>query len=329
MSVAPFASENVCCPRCGADDAAPRLPLVHSRIVSCRPCGMSYVNPRATSAHLQAKLQQWAEQDVVDEQRLAGAFDAGNLAHYDRLLGLLERHADPGRRRLLDVGCATGAFLTVARDRGWSARGLEIGAASSAHARERLGLDVARASLYDYAAPAGGFDAIAFLEVIEHLERPAEALARIREMLSPQGLLLATTPNFDSLYRRLFGNRWWVVNCEDEHIVLFNPATLAGMLREQGFEVLELRIRGLDLAGLAREAKAALAGSRAGPPGADPGAGYYRDRSARARIKALLERVGLLPAARALLRALDRTFAWRASPTYAWGEQLIVVARRI
>lgn len=316
------------CPRCGKDDARPQLKLVHSWIVRCGGCGMSYVNPRATSAHIESKLQQWARQDVVDEARLSTAFDEGNLSHYGRLLDALDAHVGYARGKLLDVGCSTGAFLSVARSRGWEVAGLEIGIASCAHARERLGIDAHRASIYDFDAPAGSFRAVALLEVIEHLERPLEALGRIHGLLEPGGLLLLTTPNYDSLYRRIFGARWWVVNCEDEHIVLFNRATLAGALRETGFEILDERIRGLDLAGLAREAKRSLAGSKAGATQAEAAQGYYEARDTRARLKALLEKIGLLAAVRAMLRGVDRTFTWRLSPTHAWGEQLIVVARR-
>lgn len=317
----------VACPRCGVDDAEQRVALVRSWIVTCRRCAMSYVNPRQSSERLAAKLEQWAEQDVVDEARLATSFEAGNLEHYGRLLALMQRHAGARRGSILDVGCSTGAFLTVARAAGWRAQGLEVGVASSAHARNALGLDVAQGSLYDAQPTAEGYDAVAFLEVIEHLERPAEALSRIHQLLAPRGLLLLTTPNFDSLYRRLFGGRWWVINCEDEHIVLFTLATLCGMLEEQGFEVLDARIRGLDLPGLAREAKQALRGRKDVRPGAAADS-YYEDRGRRARLKSAFRRLGLLGAAKAALRGLDRTFAWRASPTYAWGEQLIVVARR-
>jgi 2-polyprenyl-3-methyl-5-hydroxy-6-metoxy-1,4-benzoquinol methylase len=314
----------VACPRCGANAARHRYRLVEGSIVTCRRCDLSYVNPRASSDRLQAKLQAWARQDVLDQERLRTAFDEGNLGHYRRLLDRLGRHAGAGRR-LLDVGCATGAFLGAAREAGWRVKGLEIGEASARHAREQLGLDVERASLYDFGSPER-FDAIAFLEVIEHLERPKEALERIHALLAPEGLLLVTTPNFDSLYRRLFGSRWWVVNCEDEHIVLFNRATLTGLLEESGFEVLDLAIRGLDVGGLAREARASLRGRPASR--AEAAQGYYESRAGRARLKRAIERVGLLAAARAGLRALDATFSWRFSPTHAWGEQLIAVARR-
>lgn len=316
------------CPRCGADDAAHRLELVESAIVTCRACAMSYVNPRVASGRLESKLQSWAQQDVVDEERLRIAFDAGNLEHYGRLLAALGANAQGPGRRLLDVGCSTGAFMSVARDAGWQVQGLEIGVASAAYARESLGLDVRRGSLYDFGAPAGTLDAVAMLEVIEHLERPAEAARRIAGLLRPGGLLLVTTPNFDSLYRRLFGSRWWVVNCEDEHIVLFNLATLEGLLRDNGFEIVSSRIRGLDVLGLAREARRSLSAARA--PAVEQGgpAGHYEQRESITRAKALLSRAKILGGAKAMLRALDRTYTWRASPTFAWGEQLVVIARR-
>jgi 2-polyprenyl-3-methyl-5-hydroxy-6-metoxy-1,4-benzoquinol methylase len=287
------------------------------------------VTPRARTAEMEAKLQAWAEQDVVDEQRLAVMFGDGNLEHYRRLLALVEaQHPNP-RRRLLDIGCATGALLTVARERRWTVSGLEIGLASSQYARERLGLSVERRSVYDFEPEPGAYDAVAFLEVIEHLEHPLEALRRIHTMLVPGGLLLVTTPNYDSLYRRLFGARWWVVNCEDEHIVLFTRDTLTGALRDAGFEPVAERIRGLDVPGLLREAKRALHGGAKVAPTQDTTAeGYYVARNARSRIKSALGRLRMLAAAKALLRGLERTFSWRFSPTHAWGEQLVMVARR-
>lgn len=320
--------ESVPCPRCARDVTVFRYHLERSDIVSCRNCGLSYVTPRARTADMEAKLQAWAEQDVVDATRLAVMFSDGNLAHYRRLLALVEaQHPDP-RRRLLDIGCATGAFLAVARERGWTVSGLEIGLASSRYARDELGLAVQRRSVYDFEPGPDAYDAVAFLEVIEHLERPLDALRRIHAMLAPGGLLLVTTPNYDSLYRRLFGARWWVINCEDEHIVLFDRDSLAGLLRDAGFEPVVERIRGLDLAGLAREALRGPRGAVEAPAQATTADGYYAARDARTRLASMLGRLGMLGAAKALLRGLDRTFGWRLSPTHAWGEQLVMVARK-
>mgnify|MGYP000874339930 CR=1 FL=1 len=320
---------HVLCPRCGADDARFRYRLDVSSIVSCRACGLCYVEPRVSSVDLQRKLQQWAEQDVVDDERLRSAFEPGALEYYARFLAWMTRYARGPGRRLLDIGCSTGAFLSVARKAGWQAQGVEIGRASATYARDVLGLDVQHGTLYEVDAPPASCDGVAMIEVIEHLEHPRLALDCVRRLLKPDGVLLVTTPNFDSLYRRLFGSRWWVINCEDEHIVLFNLATLVGMLDDAGFEVVFRHIRGVDVMGLLREARRGRL--REIPALAPSGAavrGYYEARSAKARVKALLGSFGILRLTRSLFRALDHSYAWRASPTHAWGEQLVVVARR-
>lgn len=320
---------HVRCPRCNGDDAAQRYKLVVSHIVTCRACGMSYVQPRVSNAQIERKLQSWAEQDVVDPERLRIAFEPASVAYYARFLDWLTRSMRLPGRRLLDVGCGTGGFLAVARDEGWQGRGLEIGRASARYASETLGLDVSQGTLYQLDGSTQSYDAVSMIEVIEHLEQPVAALAIVRKLLRPDGMLLVTTPNFDSLYRRLFGSRWWVINCEDEHIVLFSRTTLIGMLEDNGFEVVFQRICGVDILGLLREARLKLGGRQHTPsvPGA-AASGYYQARSAKNTFKELLRRFGVLKFVRRLLRTADATYTMRFSPTLEWGEQLVVVARR-
>ena len=317
------------CPRCGADDAVGRYQLVVSSIVTCRRCRMSYVSPRVSSSLIERKLQLWAEQDVIDPERLRIAFEPASVAYYARFLGWLTEGMRLPGRRLLDIGCGTGGFLAVARSATWQGQGIEIGCASARFASETLGLSVMQGTLYQFEAPAQSYDAMSMIEVIEHLERPVDALRIARELLRPDGVLLVTTPNFDSLYRRLFGSRWWVVNCEDEHIVLFSRASLVGMLEENGFEVVTQRVCGIDILGMLREGRLYLGGRQRAPSAPAAAAdGYYQARSTKNVVKNLLGRLGVLQLVRWLLRAMDATYTWRFSPTRDWGEQLVVVARR-
>ena len=317
------------CPRCGADAVSVRYKLVVSSIVTCRACSMSYVSPRVGSDLVERKLQAWAEQDVVDPERLRIAFDPASIAYYARFLGWLTKNLRLPGRRLLDVGCGTGGFLSVARAAGWDGRGIELGRASAHYAAATLGLAVTQGTLYRFDAPAQSYDAISMIEVIEHLERPVDALGIAHDLLKPGGALLITTPNFDSLYRRLFGGRWWVINCEDEHIVLFSRTTLVGMLEENGFEVVLERVCGIDILGLLRESRRYLAGRQRALSDATAAAdGYYQARSTKTLVKNLLGKLGVLRLVRWLLHAMDMTYSWRLSPTRNWGEQLVVVARR-
>ncbi len=317
---------HVACPLCGADDAAPRYRLEVGSLVTCRGCGLTYVTPRIDAAEMERRLQSWAVQDTVDETRLAIAFEPATMALYARHVAAMTRAANGGAGgagRMLDVGCATGAFLLAGRDAGWAVEGLELGEASAAYAREALGIPVTLGSLYGAEPVAAPYDAAVLLEVIEHLPAPLDALRRLHGWLRPGGVLLLSTPNFDSLYRRLAGTRWWVVNCEEEHIVLFTPQTIAAALEQAGFEVVSLGTRSLDHGGILR---AAL--GRHGDPRAATGAGYYEARGRKGRLKAWLGRLGVLGLARAALRLQDRLLSWRGSPVYGLGEQLVVLARR-
>lgn len=54
----------------------------------------------------------------------------------------------------------------------------------------------------------GAFDVVLALDVIEHLVDPAAALRELAARLAPGGLLVLTTPRWDSLAARLFRGRW-------------------------------------------------------------------------------------------------------------------------
>ncbi len=317
---------HVTCDLCGASEAHLRYPLDRGAIVTCGQCDFSYVNPRLSSAELQAKLQAWAEQDVVDTDRLRVAFEATTLKFYRNYFTWIKPWLRTPGRRLLDVGCATGALLSEGKKLGWECEGVELGLASARYASEHLGLTIHNQSLFDF-TPVEHYDLVSFLEVIEHLESPKMALCRIQEILKPEGLLLLSTPNFDSLFRRMFGTSWWVINCEDEHIMFFTPASLTSALEKNGFEVLDLRTRSIDLVGLARTFRDRFS-QRLTPSTKDEDHGYYTARQGKETIKSLLRKLGIIGLARAGLALLDKLFYWRFSPLHGLGEQLIVIAKR-
>lgn len=313
------------CPFCGARKPIHLFDLQWSRAVRCARCGFAYVDPRSSSAVLQARLQEWAVQDVVDPERLRIAFDEGAIALYQRYLAGIERATRSGGRRLLDVGCATGALLSVAAARGWEAEGLELGLASAAYVRDRLGLVVHTSSLFDFTPDPRGHDAITLLEVIEHLEEPMAALRRVAEWIRPGGTLLISTPNFDSLYRRLHGPRWWVVNCPDDHVAFFTPGTLRAAVEAVGLRVVSGRTRGFDLIGMLRSFRAAPAGPAASPA---PSSGYYESRRFNEGLKALARSLRVARMARAGKRGVENLCSGRLSPLRGLGEQLVFLCAK-
>jgi O-antigen chain-terminating methyltransferase len=109
-----------------------------------------------------------------------------------------ERAKGAGRYDLLDVGCGRGELLTLARDAGFSVRGIDSNRSMVAGCHQK-GLDVdeldLRAFLLD--CPAGDFRCVTLVHVVEHIHvahLPA-LLVELKRVIAPGGRLVMEFPN--------------------------------------------------------------------------------------------------------------------------------------
>ncbi len=207
-------------------------------IVRCSGCSLvsSGYEPDASA------MRDWYAQ-YYGERNTSRMCNDLTRARYVELLAGFEPYRKTGK--LIDIGCGFGFFLSVAHAAGWEVYGTEI-AESAWTYFDRLGLPGGRIFKGDVAEadfPAASFDAATLIEVIEHVQDPARVLENIAELVRPGGLLYLTTPNFNSLTRRLIGSSWSVIHPQ-EHLSYFTPKTLYRMLVKAGFRVRALRTTG-------------------------------------------------------------------------------------
>jgi 2-polyprenyl-3-methyl-5-hydroxy-6-metoxy-1,4-benzoquinol methylase len=81
------------------------------------------------------------------------------------------------------------------------------------------------------------YDLILMLNLIEHVRRPDEVLAKARSLLTPHGLLLIKTPNYDALDAKIFRHRSWGGYHAPRHFVLFDRHSFARVAKNQGLQV--------------------------------------------------------------------------------------------
>ena len=237
--------EWVRCNLCGADDTVPVVEIHGLHIVRCRRCGLLYVNPRHGEEKLQGiYTEQYYEHDgirngleffgyddyLTDEQNIRITFA--------KRLKTIERYAKKGA--LLDVGCATGFFLDLARSKGWEVAGTEVSEFSALCAREKFGVDVRLGVLKDLRFDAGKFNVVTMWDVIEHVVDPVGELEEVWRILRDGGLLSLITPDAGSLVARALGNRWEEFRRVREHVYFFSRRTMTQMLHKAGFEVLRI-----------------------------------------------------------------------------------------
>jgi SAM-dependent methyltransferase len=122
---------------------------------------------------------------------------------------------------------------------GWSVEGVETSSEAADLARAR-GVRVTLGTVTAMALDRASLDAITFRLVFEHLPDPGPALQACRRALKPGGRIWIATPNLDSEGHRRFGEHW--INLQPpRHAVIYTPGSLAGLLSDTGFEVVELR----------------------------------------------------------------------------------------
>jgi len=199
----------------------------HGRIVRCRQCGLVYTTPRERSDAILDAYQAVDDPTYVAEER-------GRMATFHRSLRLIHRYRRPPGR-LLDVGCYTGLFLGVARDAGWTVKGVEPSRWACRVAQDRYRIEVQCGTLATLSVGDGLFDVATMWDTLEHYTDPLGELRRTYDVLAPGGLLALTTIDMGSLIARCLGGRWWWFM--EMHLYYFTRQTVAVLLQRAGFEV--------------------------------------------------------------------------------------------
>jgi SAM-dependent methyltransferase len=134
--------------------------------------------------------------------------------------------------RLLDVGCANGAFVRQTALQGVSVEGLEPNPGMAKWAAERCGRPVHQS----WTTVRGRFDIVTYHDVIEHVQDPLSELRRVRRYLRPEGLLVVDTPDADD---PRFGELTlgWHHMKPQEHLWFFTERHLRWLAGRAGFTV--------------------------------------------------------------------------------------------
>jgi 2-polyprenyl-3-methyl-5-hydroxy-6-metoxy-1,4-benzoquinol methylase len=138
-----------------------------------------------------------------------------------------------GVSSILDIGCGEGITLEkVMREfpgrRVW---GVEV-------CPNPPTLPIMSDSVYHLRNHADSWDCVLLLDVIEHLERPRDALYNINRILSPGGTLLLLFPNDRTFkYARILTGKWRAAFTDRGHVNTFTPVSMIKMLSDCGFAV--------------------------------------------------------------------------------------------
>jgi SAM-dependent methyltransferase len=220
------------CPLCTKRRFRRLIGYESNYLVACRDCGFVF-SSRIPSAEDYARCYQ--SYDYASEEEGEATNDISNSQEQE-LAKRLARFRKLGR--VLDIGAGSGRFVSKFKTLGFETVATEFNDEMRRYL-EAKGIRTIDGGLLPQ-APAASFDIIILTEVIEHLNIPRQVLARAHELLRPGGAIYVTTPNFQSIERRVIGPDWGMI-CWPEHITYWSARTLDRAFRDAGFVRDELK----------------------------------------------------------------------------------------
>jgi SAM-dependent methyltransferase len=228
----------VLCPACGLKsgrrlyEMPDRSPLALSPILigACSNCGHQFlINPPVN------QLRDF----YADDQDCYAFHQSDSYVRMKRIdsrmiLLLLRRYARG--RRLCEIGCGTGIFLDVARELKYETYGVEP-SGWQAKVASQHGHTIHNGSLEDVSDDAGIFDAIAGIELIEHVMDLHSFMSRVTSLSRPGSVIYFSTGSTTSLWARTKGKKWRYY--EVLHTQYFSPYSLCLLLERHGWKILE------------------------------------------------------------------------------------------
>ena len=152
----------------------------------------------------------------------------------DQFSRFVSEHCLAGKR-VIEIGCGKGEFLSLMNDAGVDAYGIEY-AQSSVQVCKDAGLNVSKFYIETISDSLEGapFDCFFILNFFEHLPDPNTTLRALHSNLAEDGVGLIEVPNFDMIIRdNLFSE------FISDHLFYFTKETLTSLLEKNGFEVVK------------------------------------------------------------------------------------------
>ena len=255
----------MCCPLCGeqgpkgavlaVDHVLPGYPRV--TLLRCPVCGVAFLEdltPPDYETTLAVQLDYYVEQG----------------AGIDIIVAPLLRLPPESVRRFLDVGCSFGFALDFSRFAfGWEVLGVDPSPLAAAGA---AALDVPVRRTYFSAGLDLGpepFDLVLCSEILEHLAEPLDLLVAMRERLSPEGLLVLSTPNLAVVRRETEEGVLGRALSPGLHLMLYDRGSLGLLLAKAGFSAVRIEESPETLRAFAACSPSALARVRPAEPAPD------------------------------------------------------------
>lgn len=231
--------DRLSCPLCGAEDTKMISTYTSDNysFESCKKCSGIFANP------MRSADKGWYESS---EWYLFPAEASEDLKWYERFF-LVDYYLYKGKK-VLNIGCGRNVFLKKLKESGCSITAIDINDSIIDFTKKVLGIeDAYSCDVFEFIGSYKGekFDIIIFFEVLEHLERPKEFIANIKNILREDGAIILSVPNRE---RIMPSNVTW--DYPPHHLTRWNTESVRRFFDLSGFSLSRIIISPVSAEGL-------------------------------------------------------------------------------
>lgn len=205
-------------------------------IVICKACGFGYADHIPDQAAFEEHYRRLSKYEYQGSEGQVSALD---LARFDCIIDKLTPHLPDRHARILDIGCATGALLSLLKSRGYmNLIGIDPSAACAKTAHDLYGIRVYNVSAAQLPAYEDRFACIILSGVLEHIRDLTDILDSVNDLLDDDSFIFIEVPDAsrfalrpDAPYQEF----------SLEHINFFSPTSLNNLMHFHGYALVWTR----------------------------------------------------------------------------------------
>ena len=142
--------------------------------------------------------------------------------------------------RILEIGCGSGQFLEMARQKGAKSEGIELSSSSVEACLDR-GFSVELATIEEYAEKTEKtFTTVCFFQVLEHISDIASFMNSVKKVIEPGGKIMLSVPNNNPYLFKY--DKYHTLNCPPHHMGLWDKKSLIAMGSTFGMKSINVTI---------------------------------------------------------------------------------------
>ncbi len=204
-------------------------------LVKCRNCGLIFINPRPK----QNEIGRFYEIDYYTTgNRFKASIEKLITSYFNlRKKALIEKYKQS--RKLIDIGCGAGDFLSSFPSNKWDLYGIEPNRVGFDLSSKKVEGKIFNNNLSNCKFQGDYFDVVTMWHAFEHVYDPNKELQEIKRILKEDGVFALAIPNIHSFGFKLGRKNWFHLD-SPRHLYHYNSTTINNILNKNGFKVFRI-----------------------------------------------------------------------------------------